>query len=289
MSARTYATGGPSRLELRAQEHPATFVRHRSLACQRVTRPRGEGGAGSITGEAAGAPRGSVTSGPLDSSSGALPPRQERSSILPCLEGRVGRSCAPANLVIAALSRAAEARHRRSAVCGSGVGGRAALALSLGGPALGLKAPLARRRRGTSGAAALGSGERAREPRAQASQSQFAVARLRSLVLRDRHQARSSTRQHPLALSVGQRPRGEHVKARFHTGGRDIGVLSPRSGGAACTHRNLREGNRQLPSDPQTLTGALFGFRRSCHGGRDQSRFSRISFARDHWPGATTR
>ena len=163
---------------------------------------------------------------------------------------------------------------------GSGVSGRAALALAFGGTALGRQAPLARCRGGTCGTAALGSDERAREPRAQASQSQLAVARLRSLVLRDRHQARSGARQQPPALCVAQRLRGEHVEARLHAGGRDVGMLSPGAGGAACADRDLREGNRQLAGDPQPSTSALVGFRRWCHRATAISRGSRASRSR---------
>ncbi len=145
------------------------------------------------------------------------------------------------------------------AVCASRVLRRAALALALGSPALGLKASLARRRGGTSGTAALWSGERFREALTQASQSQLPVACLGSLVLCDRHHPRPYARKHQIALCVAQRGRGEHVKARFYPGSGDVGVLSPRAGGAGCADCHLRELDRQLAGDPQQSTGAFFG------------------------------
>jgi len=67
-------------------------------------------------------------------------------------------------------------------------------------------------------------------------------------------------REQPVALCVGQRGRGEHVEARFHAGGGDVGVLAPGAGGAACAHCHLREGDRQVAEDRQPSTRLSVGF-----------------------------
>lgn len=67
------------------------------------------------------------------------------------------------------------------------------------------------------------------EPLGQPLECELAVARLRTLVLRHRHQPRPGARQDAISLILAQRRRGEHVEDRFHAGGGDVSVLAARS------------------------------------------------------------
>ncbi len=51
-----------------------------------------------------------------------------------------------------------------------------------------------------------------------------------------------------------------HLKARFDTGGGDVGVLPARARGAACADRNLGQRDYQVSGDPQATMGAFLSF-----------------------------
>src|SRR5580692_9460551 len=78
--------------------------------------------------------------------------------------------------------------------------GRTPLALTFSALALGLKPALTRGRGGTSRATVLGDGQRRRKPFSQASQCQLSITGLRALVLGDRNDAGTDTRQYSIPL-----------------------------------------------------------------------------------------